>query len=135
MERGELSPGSFLVEITDMLDELVQTRQTVPSADRLFPSGRKVVGRCPRCGSDVTESRTGYFCEGVDCRFAMWRDNKYLVNKRAVLTAPLVTELLEKGRARLTGLYSERTGKIYDAILVMEDDGQQLRYSLEFNYG
>ena len=135
VERGEMQPGSFLVEITDMLDELVQTRQTVPGSDKLFPSGRKVVGRCPRCGSDVTESRMGYFCEGVDCRFAMWRDNKYLVNKQAVLTAPLVTELLEKGRAKLTGLYSERTGKIYDAILVMEDDGQQLRYSLEFNYG
>ena len=135
VERGEMQPGSFLVEITDMLDELVQTRQTVPGSDKLFPSGRKVVGRCPRCGSDVTESRMGYFCEGVDCRFAMWRDNKYLVNKRAVLTAPLVTELLEKGRAKLTGLYSERTGKIYDAILVMEDDGQQLRYSLEFNRG
>ena len=102
---------------------------------RPFLSGRKVVGRCPRCGCDVTESKMGYFCEGVDCRFAMWRDNKYLVNKRAVLTAPLVTELLEKGRAKLTGLYSERTGKIYDAILVMEDDGQQLRYSLEFNRG
>ena len=135
VERGELQAGSFLVEITDMLDELVQTRRAVPGAERLFPSGRKVVGRCPRCGCDVTESKMGYFCEGVDCRFAMWRDNKYLVNKRAVLTAPLVTELLEKGRAKLTGLYSERTGKIYDAILVMEDDGQQMRYSLEFNRG
>ena len=33
--------------------------------------------------------RSGYFCEGLDCKFGLWRDNKFLAAKRISLTRPL----------------------------------------------
>lgn len=63
IERGELSPEAFLMEITQMVQTLVSEYQPVPGAEVLFPSGRETVGNCPRCGSDVTESKKGFFCE------------------------------------------------------------------------
>ena len=73
IERGEESPETFMQGIRDMVCELVKTYKTVLGADVLFPSGRAVVGKCPRCGSDVTESKKGYFCERNDCHFGFWR--------------------------------------------------------------
>ncbi len=32
----------------------------------------------------------------------------------------------------LKGCYSERTGKTYDAVIVLEDDGAKTNYTMEF---
>jgi DNA topoisomerase-3 len=135
VERGELDADSFLDGIAAMLQELVQTYKAIPGAEVLFPSGREVVGRCPRCGGDVTESKKGYFCEKNDCRFGLWRDNKFLTAKKVTLTKPIAAALLTDGRVKLTGLYSEKTGNSYDATVVLEDDGQRLMYKLVFDNG
>lgn len=63
IERGSMKPDAFLSSITAMVQELVRSYQPVGGAEVLFPSGRTVIGKCPRCGSDVTESRKGFFCE------------------------------------------------------------------------
>ena len=36
------------------------------------------------------------------------------------------------GQARLTGCFSEKTGRTYDAAVILEDDGAQTNYRLEF---
>ena len=41
--------------------------------------------------------------------------------------------LLKDGRAHVTGLYSEKSGKTYDATVVMEDTGQYVNFKLEFD--
>ena len=133
IERGELSPDDFMNAITAMVDELVKTYKVVRGAEVLFPSGRAVVGKCPRCGSDVTESKKGYFCENNDCRFGLWRDNKFLTAKRVTLSKKMVSALLKDGRSYASGIYSEKTGKSYDAYIVLEDDGAHSLYRLEFD--
>ena len=135
VERGELSEQVFLEGITQMVRDLVRTYQVIPGAEVLFPSGRQVVGKCPRCGSDVTESKKGFFCERNECRFGLWRDNKFLTAKRIQLTSQLASALLQDGRAHLTGIWSEKTGKSYDATVVLTDDGQKTLYRLEFEQG
>ena len=135
VERGELSPDEFMTGIADMLTELVKTYQVISGAEVLFPSGREVIGKCPRCGSDVTESKKGFFCEKNDCRFGLWRDNKFFAAKRAALTKKVATALLAEGRVKLTGLYSEKTGGTYDATAVLEDTGESVRFRLEFDKG
>ena len=92
VERGELFPDEFMTGIADMLTELVKTYKVISGAEVLFPSGREIIGKCPRCGGDVTESKKGFFCEKNDCRFGLWRDNKFFAAKRAALT--------KKGRRR-----------------------------------
>lgn len=97
VERGELSPDEFMTGIADMLTELVKTYQVISGAEVLFPSGREIIGKCPRCGSDVTESKKGFFCEKNDCRFGLWRDNKFFAAKRAALTKRSPPRCLQTG--------------------------------------
>jgi DNA topoisomerase-3 len=40
--------------------------------------------------------------------------------------------LLKDGRAKLTGCYSEKTGKTYDATVILEDTGDRVNFKLEF---
>ncbi len=135
VERGELDPESFMEDICRMVRELTDKYTPVPGAEVLFPSGREAVGKCPRCGGDVTESKQGFFCEKNDCRFALWKDNKFLTGKKITLTKKLAAELLKNGRAFVKGIWSEKTGKTFDATLTLTDDGKLTRYGFDFKEG
>ena len=132
IERGEASSDGFISEIGEMMSDLTANYKVVSGAEVLFPSGRDVIGRCPRCGSEVTESRKGFFCENHDCHFALWRDNKFFKMKHVTLTKVQAAELLKSGRVFVKELYSEKTGKLYDAWVVLDDNGEFVRYRLEF---
>lgn len=132
IERGETSSDGFISEIGEMMSDLTANYKVVKGAEVLFPSGRDVIGQCPRCGSEVTESRKGFFCENHDCHFALWRDNKFFKMKHMTLTKSQAAELLKSGRVFVNGLYSEKTGKLYDAWVVLDDNGEFVRYRLEF---
>ena len=136
IEGGTLDPGDFLDGIAAMLRELVQTYKAVEGAEVLFPSDRERIGTCPRCGGAVTENKKGFFCENRACRFALWKDNRFFAAKKKALTKAVAAALLKDGRARLTGCYSEKTGKTYDATVVLDDDGgRYVNFRLEFDKG
>ena len=135
IERGEIVPDSFMDGITAMLGELIQTYKPIPGAEVLFPSGREVVGKCPRCKADVTETPKGFFCENRACSFALWKNSKFFTAKKKTLTKTLAATLLKDGRAPLKGCYSEKTGKTYDAVILLEDDGQRVSYKMVFGNG
>lgn len=132
IERGELAADAFMADISGMVRELVTTYTPVQGAETLFPSGRPVVGRCPRCGGDVTESKAGFFCESNACRFGLWKDNKYLNAKKITLTKRMASALLKDRRTFISGIYSEKTGKTYDAFLTLRDDGARTSFGIEF---
>lgn len=132
IERGELSPEEFLSGIYAMLRELAATYQVVKGTEYLFSPPREAVGRCPRCGGEVTESQKGFFCQSGTCRFAIWKDSKWWSAKKKQPTKAIVAALLKDGRARLTGCYSEKTGKTYDADVLLEDTGEYVNFKLDF---
>ena len=133
IEHGELSSEEFLAGICNMVSDLVRDYEVVGGAEVLFPSGKPVMGTCPRCGSPVTESKTGFFCESRSCRFGLWKDNRYLSSKHIVLTKKMAQALLKDGKTFVSGMYSEKTGKTYSAYLVLADDGEKSSYSLAFD--
>ncbi len=135
IERGELDADTFLADIEHMVSGLVSDYTPVAEASILFPTGREVVGKCPRCGGVVSEAKSGYFCEGLDCKFGLWRDNKFLAAKRISLTRALAIELLNKGRAHLDEIYSQRMDKYYPGDLILHDDGERATYYLSFKGG
>ena len=135
IEHGKLNADEFLSDIADMLSDLTKNYHAVQGAEVLFPSGRDVIGRCPRCGSEVTESKKGFFCENTRCRFGMWRDNKFWKSKHVTLTKAQASEMLQGGRVHMTGLYSEKTGRTYDAYVKLDDNGEFVRYRMEFDRG
>lgn len=133
VERGEMAADDFLSEITDATIELVKTYHVVRDAEVLFPSEREVIGKCPRCGGNVTEGKKGFFCENRECHFALWKENKFFTVKKKTLTKAVASALLKDGKAKLNGCYSEKTGKTYDAFVLLEDTGgQYVNFKLEF---
>ena len=132
VERGELSPEDFMAGIADLVRNLVDTYQPVPGAEVLFPTDKEAVGLCPRCGGAVTENGKGFFCENRDCGFALWKNSRFFAAKKKKLTREIAAALLNGGRVKLTGCASEKTGKTYDAVVTLEDDGVKTAYRLEF---
>ena len=133
IERGELAPEDFMAEISAMLKELVGTYQVIKGSEYLFAPPREVVGKCPRCGGEIAEMQKGFFCQDKSCKFAIWKNSKWWAAKRKQPTKAIVAALLKDGRARVTGLYSEKSGKTYDATVVLEDTGQYVNFKLEFD--
>lgn len=136
IERGVVEPETFLDGITAMLKDLIKHYEVVKDASVLFPSDKESLGKCPRCGGSVVELKKGFVCENRDCGFAIWKESRFFAAKKKKPTAAFVTELLASGRAKLTGCYSEKSGKTYDSVVVLEDDGgKYVNFKLEFEGG
>ncbi len=135
IQRGELEPEEFLEGITGMLSELIADYRPVSGADILFPSKEKTIGVCPRCGKPVIERSKGFFCTNRDCTFVLWKDSRFFTLKQKTLDRKTAQSLLETGRAPLKGCISPRTGKSYDASVVLEDDGDKVHFKLVFDNG
>ena len=132
IEDGLLEPEVFLSEVQEMVTGLVADFAPVEDAEYLFPSNRPVVGTCPRCGREVTESPKGFFCENPRCRFALWRDNRFFTNKQFALTKEKAQALLQHGEVFAEHLYSEKTGSYYDATIVLDTSAPVPRYFLKY---
>lgn len=135
IEHNELFYEEFLDDISAMMSEIIKNYKVIQGAEVLFPSGRDVIGRCSRCGSEVTESKKGFFCENTQCRFGMWRDNKFWKSKHVTLTKAQASEMLQGKRVHMKDLYSEKTGRTYDAYVKLDDNGEFVRYRMEFDRG
>ncbi len=138
VERGELAAESFMGQIADMSRTLVK-EHTAPEERFacLFPdakkNGREAVGPCPRCGGTVYEGKKGFFCDNRDCAFALWKDNKFFSGKKKSITKSVAAALLKEGRISMSGLYSEKTGKTYDAVVLLDDTGgKYVNFKLDF---
>lgn len=138
VEHGELSATSFMDQIADMSRTLVKEHTTPEErfAD-LFPSSRgtahEAVGVCPRCGAPVYEGKKGFFCDNRECSFALWKDNRFFSSKKKSITKSVAAALLKEGRISMSGLYSEKTGKTYDAEVILDDTGgKYVNFKLEF---
>ena len=118
-----------------MTESLVKTYEVIKGADTLFTPNAKVesIGECPRCGSNVKENKKGFCCENRACGFALWKANKFFTAKKKNLTKTIATELLKNGKVKLNGCYSEKTGKTYDAIIILDDTGgKYVNFKMEF---
>jgi len=141
IEHGEISGDSFMTAINQLVVETVKTHNSVPDELKaLFPSGKQgkgrageVIGKCLRCGGNIAESPKGFFCEKKECKFAFFKESKYFTTKRVTLTKDMATALLTEGRVYLKGLYSEKSGKTYNATIVLDDKGDGYPvFSMEF---
>ncbi len=73
--------------------------------------------------------------DAVPCGFALWKENPYFKSKRKELTKRVAAALLKDGKVKMTGLYSEKKGILYDATIVMEDTGgKYVNFRLEFDH-
>lgn len=135
VERGELPAADFMAGIAGLASQLVADYGKLPEGANLslFQPVRKAVGTCPRCGGRVVENKKGFVCENRDCGFALWKENRFFAAKKKELTAKIAAALLKEGRAELRGCHSEKTGKAYDAIVILDDTGGKfVNFKLDF---
>ena len=132
VERDEYEAADFMDGISGMIAWLVATYEKAKGADALM-SRNKVIGTCPHCGSEVLEEQKGWFCSNSECRFILWKDNAYFTKIGKRLTSQIVEKLLKDGRARLKDCKSQKTGKTYNAdiLLSTEADGRP-QFSMVF---
>ena len=133
VERGEMEPETFMTEINDMISSLVNTTEAVKGASALMKN--KVIGVCPNCGKSVVEREKGWFCENLECRFVLWKDNAFFKRLGKRMDAHVADKLLRDGRVRLKDCKSSK-GKTYNATVLLstEADGRS-KFSLEFEGG
>ena len=136
IEKGQYAPENFMEEIESMMKTLVDQYANTPNAPAKAANGAPVVGACPHCGSEVTEREKGFFCSKRECRFVIWKDNAFFARLGKHPTRQVVDKLLRDGRARLKDCKSQRTGKTYNASVLLntEADGRA-KFSLEFDGG
>lgn len=128
--RGEISVAEC-VRIAEC--EITEIFQNQSSAEEIntYQEASEIIGKCPRCGSDVTERKKGFFCCNRDCGFALWKDDKYFKAIGKKLTQAAVKSFLSKGCVKLKGLTS-RKGTKYDAVIRADFTGQYPKYTMEF---
>lgn len=94
---------------------------------------REVLGKCPKCGSDVCESYKAYNCENEDCNFIVWKDNKWWKLKGKKLTKTIVKKLL-KDHEVLVNDFKSKNGKTYSAKVSFDLTHEKyINFKLEFN--
>ena len=138
VQSGELDGGAFMDGIAAFARSIVSDNKA-PKTEfmSLFADAKKPtsepLGVCPRCGAPVREGIKGFFCDSRDCGFKLWRASKFWTAKKKPLTAAIVAPLLKDGRVALKGLFSEKTGKKYDATVILNDTGDGfVNFKLQF---
>ena len=139
IEKGEISAEEFMDGITKMVRDLVSKYGSGKPVDKnpfsASASGKpqcEELGKCPRCGSPVFEGNKNFYCSNRTCSFCLWKESKWLAGMKKKLNKKMVIALLKDGRVHVTGLYSQKQGRNFDADLVMEDTGTYVNYSLDF---
>ncbi|GHU35761.1 DNA topoisomerase [Clostridia bacterium] len=146
VQRGELAADEFMANIGTFIKAIVlENNKPNPDYLNLFPSANpresdaKSLGNCPRCGGGVTEWAKGFSCvNNKACGFKLWKESKFFTAKKKPLTAAIVGRLLKDGKVALKDLYSEKTGKTYNATVFFDDEGadkigQYVNFRMEFD--
>ena len=131
--KGNADADEFMAEIEAQVRQLVKTYSCI-SADKqnLFQSERTIIGKCPRCGENVYEGKKNFYCGNRGCQFVMWKNDRFFEQRKKAFTPKIAAALLKNGKAKVKGLYSEKTGKTYDATVLLADTGgKYVNYRVE----
>ena len=132
MERGEIKPHDFMQGIHGLLDRMLADLRQIPTVAAAPHHNKVSVGSCPVCGNPVHESKLSFCCADRSCKFALWKESRYLANMRKTLDKKMAVDLLKKGRTHVKDFYSVKKDKTFAADLAMRVEDGRAQYSLEF---
>ena len=132
MERGEIKPHDFMQGIHGLIDKMLADLRQIPTVAAAPYHNKVSVGNCPVCGNPVHESKLNFCCADRSCKFALWKESRYLANMRKTLDKKMAVDLLKKGRTHVKDFYSVKKDKTFAADLVMRVKDDRAQYSLEF---
>ena len=132
--KGQASPEDFMDGIEAMAAELVRKYSHISeNGQKLFQPEKEAVGLCPRCGKPVYEGKKNFSCSDRACQFVMWKNDRFWTSRRKEMTRKMAANLLKKGRTSVKGMWSEKKGSTYDAMVILDDTGgKYVNFKLEF---
>lgn len=115
MEQGELDRDTFMNEIKDMTNSIVQQTKdyTEVLVNRVFPD---LHAKCPECGKMEHKQTDGLFqCKDPECIFKL---KKHIASHE--LTEAQAKELMENGKVGPIETFKNRFGQPFTAELTLD---------------
>jgi len=101
-------------------------------------SMREVIGSCPECKKNVYENSFSFACEDNKkdnpngCKFALYKDDKWFAKFKKKINKSIAKSLLKNFQTEVKGLFSEKTGKTFDANVILKKNGNYWGFELKF---
>lgn len=118
IEKGSMSDDEFLNSIVDYVRFLIK-KYAVKDDSNTFKREFECVGVCPKCGKKVITYPKSYSCESGKngCGFVIWRN----IAGKEILPNQ-VKKLLDDGKTYLIKGFKSKTGKSFDAYLLLNSE-------------
>jgi len=120
IEQGQENTMAWMKSICEYTRELVELARNQETAAGIAVE-KKALGSCPLCGRDVVETSKGYGCSGYQegCKFTIWKE---IAGKK--ITPKQAGDLLSKGKTGIIKGFKGKSGKSFDAVLVLGEGGK-----------
>ncbi|WP_242319041.1 type IA DNA topoisomerase [Bacillus cereus group sp. BfR-BA-01349] len=139
MEKQKVSKEvflNFIFEFTRKAVTLIKNDQEVflQTVTRT-PKEIEILGNCPLCSGVIIEGKKGFGCSEWknDCKFIIWKNDKFLATMKKKPTKTMVKKLLKEGEVLIKGLTSKK-GKKFDAIFTYEKNPENEFFNWKMNF-
>lgn len=148
--NGTATANDVISAICDKINSILTLEKSREHVSLAPP--REPFGICPKCGANVykftsKDGKTVYYCEKSSsknnanpCAFRLYDDDRFFSSKGKKLTDSIMKTLLTKGKAKISGLKSEKkAGVIYDAVISFGNDwtdkngNPRIGFAMEFD--
>ncbi|EMH2710124.1 type IA DNA topoisomerase [Clostridioides difficile] len=140
IEKGLCKKEDFLNTIKDFTINAVSLIKNDNSTLLLPTSNNKkstkpVIGKCPLCQGDIIENDKNFGCSNwkTGCKYAIWKNDKYIKTLGKKVTPTMVKRLLKEGKVEFKDLVSKKGSK-YTAYLSygLDKDTGFFSWKMEF---
>lgn len=135
IKLGRYSPNQMARDVLKSVEAIIRSGEGTMENAETYAKGiiGDCLGKCPKCGGDVFETKRGYKCTKGDCKFFIFKDNALFKAIGKSLSPAVVKYLLSKGKVGLKNCTSTKTGRKFDCILVADFSGERVEFSFDNN--
>ena len=105
----------------------------IKGTEYLFTRPARWWANAPAAADDVAEMQKGFFCQNERLQICNLEKQQVVGDEAQTAHQGHRDGAAQRWPRPCDRLYSEKTGKTYDATVVLEDDGQYANFKLEFD--
>lgn len=137
IEKKKFHKSDFINMIVEFINKSVNAIKNDPKfgAKSTVASDVEILGQCPECSSPVVETPKSFGCSNWKngCKFAIWKDDRYITSFGKQVSPEMVKLLLQNGRVGFRGLKSKK-GTSFAAYFhyVKDENTNRYNWNMEF---